>query len=153
LSIRSLKTGLSCVIKASTFYYPDFRLTNHDSSRIDSMFQTLLLQKKVTEEIKTDQKWVGAFVVSKLIRRMYERALDSGVSNWDVTLAKIQSILLVAALACRVGDINEGMRDRHENPFLMYEDLTVKLVGGDDIQNMVMMVRMRNNKGQKYVNC
>lgn len=66
-----------------------------------------------------------------------------------MTLAKIQNIVLVAALGCRVGDITKGQRDHHDLPYLCYGDIQIKLQGGNSIDDLVMVVLLRNNKGCK----
>lgn len=70
--------------------------------------ETLTLEKKLTNKLKFDKKWLGAFMVAKVIRAVYEEALTNGVISWDVALAKIQSMVLMAALGCRAGDIASG---------------------------------------------
>lgn len=84
-----------------------------------------------------------------MIDAAYREGLDLGVVSWDVSLAKIQAIVVFSALGCRIGDITRSSFDRHKLPYLTYGDLTIKLVGGSDIEHLTMLFRMRNEKGRK----
>ena len=140
--------GLSSIIKASAFHFADFKLTNYDSTRIASVFESMILQGMLTRQRKFDRQWLGAFMVAKMVRALYEESLE-GVCNWDIALAKIQNMVLVSALGCRVGDITKGQRDRHNLPYLCYGDIQMKLIGGGTVDDLVMVVLLRNNKGCK----
>jgi hypothetical protein len=149
LSSRTVKLGISRLITGAGFYYPDFKCTSHNKQRLDSLVQSLILKGKLTNDVKRERRWIGSFIVSKMIRAMYEDALHHGALDWDLTMVKIQSIILHSALACRRGDISASRLDRHALPFLTYEDVTMKLVGGSSIEHLTMMVRVRNEKGRK----
>lgn len=149
MSARTIKVGLSSISKAAAFYYSDFKLTKHDSMRIEALVQSLVLDGKLTTDVKREKQWMGSVVVAKMVEAAYQDALDNGVLCWDRSLAKTQSLVLVAALGCRVGDVSWTRHDRHDLPYLTYGDLDMKLVGGSEVQHLVMLMRMRNDKGKK----
>jgi hypothetical protein len=39
-------------------------------------------------------------------------------------------MVYIAALGCRVGDINTHRLDRHKLPYLAFRDVTIRMVGG-----------------------
>jgi hypothetical protein len=69
--------------------------------------------------------------------------------NWDVTLSRITSIVLTAALSTRSGDIATDPTDNQPLPYLCYKDVTIKLVGGQNIEDLVTEVVIRNEKSKK----
>lgn len=80
---------------------------------------------------------------------LFRRAMKEGTANWDRVLPKVLSLLLLGALACRVGDITQNNKDTHDLPFLCYKDITIKLVGGTGLENLVALIVIRNEKGKK----
>jgi hypothetical protein len=149
LSSRTIKVGISSLIKGAIFYYPDFKTTAHDGQRLDSLIQSLILDGKLTNDLKRERRWIGSYTVSEMIHAVYQDALRRGTIDWNITLVKIQSIVLHTALGCRTGDVSASRLDRHALPFLTYQDITMKLVGGNTIEHLTMMVRVRNEKGRK----
>ncbi|KAL1597760.1 hypothetical protein SLS60_008247 [Paraconiothyrium brasiliense] len=144
-----MRSGMSCLTAALTFYYPNFSLSPHNRSRISSAMNTLLLNGEITRSTKQQKSWVGAFVVAKMIHSVYDTALRNEVLSWDVQLSRVQQLLLLSALSCRNGDINKNRLDRHDLPFLCFGDLTMKLIGGNELEDLAVMVKLRNTKGTK----
>jgi hypothetical protein len=86
----------------------------------------------------------------KIITAWYKDALENGTINWDVTLSKALSLLLIAPLAARSGVLNKDKRDEQLLlPFICWNDITMKLVNGEDINNLLAEVVSRNEKGHK----
>jgi hypothetical protein len=81
--------------------------------------------------------------------RSLSEGLEEGTTNWDRVLQKVLSLLLLGALACRLGDITKHNKDTHDLPFLCYKDITIKLVGGTRIENLVALIVIRNEKAKK----
>jgi hypothetical protein len=79
-----------------------------------------------------------------------QERLDNGCLDWDISLVKLQNMVLVTALACLVGDICKGQRDRHKLPYLVYGNIDMKLKpGGTTVDDLSMMVTLRNEKANK----
>ena len=112
---------------------------------IDHLFQ----EARITKDPKFEKNWLGAFLVRRLVTWLVEDGLKNGTINWDVTMAKVMSIVLVASLASRAGDITVAPLDEQALPFLCYKDITIKLQGGSEIGNLVAEVVIRNEKGYK----
>jgi hypothetical protein len=77
---------------------------------------------------------------------MLNDAIRHSTVNWDVTLGKTLSIVLVAALGSRTGHVTTAPLDTHELPFLCYRDITLKLSEG---HNLIAEVVLPNEKGNK----
>jgi hypothetical protein len=84
-----------------------------------------------------------------LVVALLREAHDEGTTNWDKTIQKTLSLLLIGALSCRSGDIMKDQRDAHPLPFLCYDDITIKLVGGEGIENLEAIFAIRNEKKKK----
>jgi hypothetical protein len=150
LSLSTMKVGLSAVIKTSQFHHSSFRLGSHEAARIDSLLESLVLQNVLTREMKRERAWLGANIMTKIVHHYIQDCLDNGCLDWDISLVKLQNMVLVTALACRVGDVTKGARDRHKLPYLVYGDIDIKLVrGGTTIDDLNMMVTLRNEKANK----
>ena len=78
-----------------------------------------------------------------------ENGLKHGSNNWDATLARTLSIVMVAALASLAGDVTVAALDEQKTPYLCYKDVGVNLLGGNTVENLVAEVVIRNEKGFK----
>lgn len=76
-------------------------------------------------------------------------ALTQGTLNWDVTLSKAASLVITAALSARAGDVTTDRMENQPLPYLCYQDVTIKLVGGNDLQHLMVEVVIRNEKSKK----
>jgi hypothetical protein len=144
-----LKTGLARLVHSCTFHYPDFKLTPYEMSRISSQMETLHLQGKLTRKAKRDRHWLVSGFKASIVSAAFRNNLDKGVLSWDVALAKTNLMVFTFALACRIGEITKGERARHEMAFLAYQDVHIRLALGDRLEDLVMVVTLRNQKGGK----
>ena len=85
----------------------------------------------------------------KIITAWYKDTLENGAISWDVTLLKALFLVLIAALAARSGDLNKDNSDQQLLPFICWNDITMKLVDGKDINNLEAKVVIRNEKNYK----
>lgn len=86
-----------------------------------------------------------------LVHALYDNAIDNGTISWDVTLSKNMSILLIATLACRTGDITKARLDKHKLPFLCWNDVTIIVKDSKDVHTITGRVVIRNEKEHKSV--
>jgi hypothetical protein len=144
-----IQQGLSNLVKSIVFYHRDFTLSKHERLRIQTTIHKLFHEGKLTKDPAYERNYIGVFLVRKLTTALFKDALTCGTRSWDVTLAKILSIVLTSALAARTGDLTVGDLDVHELPFLAYKDITLKLNKGAKLVNLVASVVIRNEKGKK----
>lgn len=121
-------------------------MSKNERSRLSSTVHQLHSEGKLTKDPTRERLHVGAFLVRKLATAFLDEALRQGTVNWDVTLAKTLSIVLVAALGSRTGDVTVAPLDTNDLPFLCYQDITLKLSKDGHLTAQVLL---RNEKGDK----
>jgi hypothetical protein len=144
-----LTVGLKHLLSSIVFYHKNFSLSTHESSHITTTIHKLFQDGRLTKEPARVKCWVGVYILRKLTVAMLVDGLENGAMNWDVTLSKVTSIILQSALSSRSGDLATDPLDDQPLPFLCYEDITLKLVGGDRLENLVAKFVIRNEKGAK----
>jgi hypothetical protein len=75
--------------------------------------------------------------------------LHEGTPTWDKTIQKALSLLLISTLSCHSGDIMVAALNNQPLPFLCYNDVTIKLVGGTELNNLKALIVIRNEKKNK----
>jgi hypothetical protein len=142
--------GFSSLCQALYFNYADFELSRHDRVRIEAQMETHVQEGRLTKKSKRDKNWLGVHLMKRIVESLYADAWDNGALSWDTVLAKAQHLVIFFALGVRAGDITKDSRDRHELPFLAYQDVKIKILGHGP-EDMIMDVTVRNLKGYKYV--
>lgn len=77
----TMRVAVARLKKSVTFYYADFHPSPHQELRIQSVLETLVLEKQVALEEKFDKTWLGTFYVARVVRTMYEDAIRGPVGN------------------------------------------------------------------------
>lgn len=118
------------------------------SLQIDS-----LLNKLVKDKVLTAGKWyrsnrVGFNTLLVLTDAWMNSGLTDSVTSWDTYISRQLSIVLIASLAARSGDVvrtqvYQGME------CCLFKDLTVSFQGGDKIEDLTMVACLRFVKGFK----
>jgi hypothetical protein len=144
-----LQQGLGHLVNALVFYFKEFTLSKHETIRLAATIDQLFQEGRLSKDPLRHKHHIGAFLVHRLAFGLLTVALTNGTINWDVVLAKTLSIVLTAALGSRTGDVTVAPLDIHQLPFLCYEDITLKLIKGDDLTTLVTKVVIRNEKGHK----
>jgi len=148
-SYEWLKGGLRHLLLALIFHHAEFNLNRHASTRISTSIQQLLKDGRLTRDPSREKQWVGAFVLRKIATAILHNALHEGTLCWDVTLSRIASVVLTAALSARAGDVARDPLDDQPLPYLCFKDITIKFVDGLEIENLVAHVIIRNEKSKK----
>lgn len=148
-SYNWIQQGVLHLVDSIVFYHGEFTLSKHERLRIQATIHRLFHEKKLTKDPAIERHHIGVFLVRKLSTGLFKDALTTGTRSWDVTLAKVLSIILTSALAARTGDLTVGELDDHELPFLTYGDITLKLSKGAKLVDLVADVVIRNEKGKK----
>ena len=148
-SFSWIKQGIYCLTQSALFRYPDFRLSSHDSLRINTLVDRFVKDGKLTKKPARQRQWIGVTLVKTMTDAVMDDALKNGIINWDVTVRNLLILILTSALQCRAGDIFKGNMDDHELPFLAYGDICLKLANGMQIEHLEALVTIRNEKGAK----
>lgn len=132
---------------ASLFYFKDFKLSTRERSQIETTIEALAEQGKVKKYKAFDANWVRAALIRKLVMVALSDAFENGTMAWDVTLAKILSIVFTAAISGRLEQVTENSTIKCRLPFLRYRDILMKLEGGASLDNLEAMVTIRKENG------
>lgn len=144
-----LNNGFRHLVDTLTFHYSEFALSKHNALRLSTAFDILLAEGRLTKEPSQARNWVGVYILRKIITAIFQDAYCQGTLSWDVTLSKNTSIVLLSALSCQAGDITTDPLDDQPLPYLCYQDIVMKLSGGEDLEHMMAEILIRNEKGKK----
>jgi hypothetical protein len=148
-SVNWVKRGIACLVKMLTFSYPEFKLSAHDAVNIRSRVHALRKEGKLTTSAVREKQWLGVYYVRLLVNALLKQALEEGTRNWDVTLSCCTSILLVAAICARSGDIARS-RSYDDTNALLWGDIRITMPAMDStLQDLRAMVTIRCEKGHR----
>lgn len=93
-----------------------------------------------------EANWVSSILIRRMAISSITDATSNGVYNWDKVVQRILRNVLLASLSCRVGDIMKDDLDDEEFPFLYHDDIVIKLVNGNCVENLEAIISIRNEK-------
>ncbi|KAG6366236.1 hypothetical protein INS49_000412 [Diaporthe citri] len=82
-----------------------FEITGHDSARFKAFTAQAVKDKRLTKGMWKGRSWVGFVTLSRMVRVFLEHYVQHGARSFDLVISRSLSIVLVAALGCRAGDI------------------------------------------------
>jgi hypothetical protein len=147
-SKNSLKQGLYHLTKRLMFDYVDFKLTPHHVIRINSPFDSLVKEKRLTVRKWRQLQWIGFLALRFIITSYISDAILNGVASWDIQVSKWLSIIVQSSADCRAGEVVRtlGYKGRE---FLAWSDIEIKLVEGDQFENLQARVTLLWEKESK----
>ncbi|KAK5256924.1 hypothetical protein LTR16_002062 [Cryomyces antarcticus] len=150
VSFTYLTSGLLHLVNTFTFEYKDYRLDSQGRRRISSLFNKLLADKKLTKDPVREKQWLGCGVVHRLSLALIRDSLTHRTRSWDTTLYKALSLVLMAALSARGGDIAR-MGDYHNKGSicLCWKHVCVKVVRVDNQTAFAAEITLAFTKGNK----
>jgi hypothetical protein len=131
------------------FHFKGFEVTKHLKLHVASTIEGMWQMGKLTRAPARARNWVGVFWVRKLANALLVDALVDGTSSWDVTIHRILSIVLQAALPCRSGDIYPT--HHATSSFLCWNDVQIKFRGNstEGVENLIAQITIRDHEGWK----
>ncbi|KAK9372787.1 uncharacterized protein V1513DRAFT_466306 [Lipomyces chichibuensis] len=146
-------SGFSLISDYGTFTYPKssgYELTKHDGIRLQTFIDVAVRDKRLTRGLWNRRVWLNFMIVSRMGRAWLEHHHNHGTWNWDITLARLMSVVLVTSLGCRAGDAArsqyyEGME------FLQYRHVELLLEGEPKFENLRAQIKIEFAKGSKNV--
>lgn len=124
--------GLGIVLAYSHFKWSDFMMGAHVSSRFKVFLEQAIRDGKLKTGHWQKQTWLGFAVLSRLVSSFLAHKIQHGTHNWDIQIAKCLSLVLVAALGARSGDVSRSHRYTGQQ-FLQYRHINLHLVGSQPI--------------------
>jgi hypothetical protein len=147
-SRNTLMNGFYHLVRRLVFEYADFTLTAHHTSRIDSVITSLVKAGKLTRGVWREPQWIGFLALRFLLTSYISEGLTDGVLSWDVRVCRWLSMVLQSSADCRAGEVTLSVGYTGEE-FLKWEDIEIKLVGGDTLKHLRARVTLRWEKGSK----
>jgi hypothetical protein len=147
-SKSSLKGGIYNLTRRLTFQYPDFKLTSHEVSRIQTMIDSLANEGKIFVGKWRESQWVGFLTLRSMMKAYIKDGLSNGVNSWDIRISRWLSIVLQSSADSRAGEIVQtlGYKGRE---FMAWQDIEIKLVGGSGFEYLQAQGTILWEKGSK----
>lgn len=110
--------------------FESFSLTAKEHSHVKSVLAKMRKTAAVSSTPRP-KAWLTARNVSTLSAALLRDAEENGTTNWDHVLQRMLSLVLLACLAARAGEISQSSSDSSElHMYMKYEDVTgTRLVG------------------------
>ena len=109
---------------------------------------------RLTKDPVRVKQWVGAVLVQQMVHALIQNAHETGTFNWDVVWSRATSLLWLAALQARSGDICKGpWAEDALRSYLCWGDIGLSLSSGSSSEYLEGEVRvlLRGEKGHKCV--
>lgn len=147
-SMQTVRGGLQHVCQVLVEQYEHFALTKHWASKCDSLLNKLVKEGAQTKGRWAERQYIGFQTLRIIGDASMSKALKEGIISWDVYISRHLSVVLVASLASRGGDVTRSvLYERME--CLCWKDITLTFVGGDTLDHLSMDIVLRHVKGYK----
>ena len=110
-NISSIRKAYNILIHYGNFHWSkedDFLFTRRDSERFRSFLDTLIREKRIVRGRWGSKTWIGFVTLSRLVRTFLDHWALHGALNWDIVVVKSLSLVLVASLGARGGDVTQS---------------------------------------------
>jgi hypothetical protein len=143
-----LKRGIQLLVDDPTFQHEQFSLSAHWTKRLESAYQRLHNQGKLTMERKRKPHWIGFHDLRRIMNTFIREGLEWGVQSWDARLTRVLGLVLQCALNCGPGDIAQSP-DCEEDvaSCLQWADVHVQLIGGESFDHTVAQIGIKAQQG------
>lgn len=156
ISLSTMRNAALLLFSALGFKY-NFKPTRQESSRIDTLLDTLVKEGKLTTGLWRKCQHIGIALVRLMGQAWFTSCLTHGCRSWDVAISRFLAISLMACTAGRAGDIARS-RLYTGSECLRWEHIELVLPGDgrDDgrpptIQDMTAKITLVYEKGFKCV--
>jgi hypothetical protein len=148
-NLSTLRNTIWNVASGLSFKH-NFTLTRQEARRIDTVLDALVKEGKVTTGTWRTRQRIGLLLLCTIGEAWFTRSLTSGCLSWDPIISRFLSISLMAATACRAGDITRS-RGYRGVEYLHWEHIDLVLDSDTpDIDRMVARITLAFEKGSKY---
>ena len=154
------KTGISMgyigaafdhLMAFGSFSYPDFNISAHEKARLHTFFDDEFKAGRLYRGLAQQRVFITCSIMNKLGRDWLKHHEDNGTANWDVTLAQLMSIVLMASLGCRAGDISRS-EDYHGDEYLKWKNIELTLrSSGTDLTGIEAIFTLPYTKAKKKI--
>lgn len=136
--------------RSLTFYYPEWKLSKHHATQVDSLLKQHLKTGRATKQPSLEKQWISAMLVRKMVVALLCNAIEEGTRCWDSVIYKCLSLVIQAATCSRAGDTRQSQLYRYP-VHLRWEHVVIKMTGTEQNPSMRMLIKLYHTKGHKYV--
>ncbi|TAQ88753.1 hypothetical protein B7494_g2950 [Chlorociboria aeruginascens] len=143
--------GFGHISAYGTFTYTEasgYKLTARDGSRMNTWLDDAVKSGRLTKGRWKKRVWLNYIIVSRMAKAWIEHFEKYGTRSWDLVIAKLLSIVLVASLGMRAGDVTQS-RGYKKSEYLKYKDIKLQIVGNREpkLENIKASITL------EYVKC
>lgn len=145
-------TGFAVISSYGTFTYSKqsgYKLTRQDGARLQTFLDDAIKAGRLSKGLWQKKVWLNFMTMAQMGRAWLAHHHQHGAWNWDLTLARLMSVVLVTSLGCRAGDAS---RSRYYSgpEYLQYKDFELRMEGEEPrFENLRARVILRHTKGYK----
>ena len=133
-----------------------FKITKGDNVRINSWFDGAAREGRMVKGLQKAKAWIGFAVISRLVACYLHNAALNGCFNWDVIMCDCLSIVLVASLGCRSGEVHLSTNHKEDSRYYMrweHIEMIVDDTETNDVEsclsNLRVHIKVEYRKGEK----
>jgi hypothetical protein len=145
---ETIKTSMKTLVTVLVCTYEDFKMSAYWVAKCGSLLNTLVKEGILVKGIWSKRRRVGFYTTLILCDAFLQTGLEEGCASWDIRLSKLLSVVLIAACACRSGDITHSSLYT-EMEYLTFGDITLSFKDGDQLKDLHLDITLRAEKGTK----
>ncbi|KAI9793441.1 MAG: hypothetical protein M1816_000335 [Peltula sp. TS41687] len=135
------------------FTYPKssgYELTNRDGLRLHTFLDDAVKDGRLTKGLWHRSVWLNYMTLTRIGRSWLQYHHTNGSLNWDITLSRWLSVVLVASLGCRVGDAARSALWTGDQ-YMLYEHIDLLLDDRNEprLENLRARISIEYQKGFK----
>ncbi|KAK9246717.1 hypothetical protein V1506DRAFT_505362 [Lipomyces tetrasporus] len=146
--------GIRIISSYGTFTYPKssgYELTKYDGSRLQTWLDDSVKAGRLTKGVWKQRVWLNFMTVSRMGRAWLDHHHKYGTWNWDITIARLLSIVLITSLGCRVGDVARS-RLYTATEYMQYKHVELMVDGQEaKFENLRARITVEFKKGSKDI--
>jgi predicted transcriptional regulator len=147
--------GLTVLLAYGHFRWEGFKMGSHEGGRFKVFLEQAIRDGKITTGLWQRRTWIGFAVLSRLVSTFLSHTVVYGTNNWDITIAKCLSVVLVAALGARSGDVARSSLYKGQE-YLQYRHIALYIdkahSGRPTLADLRATITLEFQKGHKTAN-
>lgn len=100
-------SALQKILDWAIFIY-NFRLSPQEGSRIKVFLSDCVRAGRLTTGTWQKKVWISFMIMDRMASAYITHHLDHGARNWDIIAARMMSVVLIAGIGCRAGDVTRA---------------------------------------------
>jgi len=125
-----------------------FKITRHDGLRLQTWIDDAVKANRLTKGHWRKKSWIGFVTLSRMVRTFLNHCHTHGCWSWDVVISKCLSVVLVAALGARSGDVTRTAQYRGSE-YLQWRHIEMYCHGEAKFENLTVTITLEFEKGSK----